>query len=48
MFLNKDKWKTDPYSQQALNILKDSASAAGIKGNAGTHTLRKLGVSMTG
>lgn len=27
--------------QQALNILKDSAAAVGIKDNVGTHTLRK-------
>lgn len=27
--------------QQALNILKDSAAAVGIKENVGTHTLRK-------
>lgn len=27
--------------QQALNILKDSAAAAGVKENVGTHTLRK-------
>ena len=27
--------------QQALNILKDSAKAVGVKDNVGTHTLRK-------
>ena len=30
--------------QQALNILKDSAAAVGIKENVGTHTLRKTWV----
>lgn len=41
IFKSREGEKQHITRQQALNILKDSAKAIGVKENVGTHTLRK-------